>query len=164
MNCSNWTPTVLKTILADNNTRTVINHNPLPDISHEEFISLLGPVLAPENYMAANLNEPSTSTSPGSITQSPPVSVSGFTPLAHSPAPFDWIHFEGRSVKTTLSNISGLEGLARERHWRSHCVFSLDVGRKSRQGVEAVRGPSFCFTICTLIISNSLFLTQMSYS
>jgi hypothetical protein len=56
----------------------------------------------------------------------------------NSPAPFDWLHFEGRSVKTTLSNISGLDGLARERKWRSHCVFSVDVGRKGRQGVEAV--------------------------
>lgn len=50
----------------------------------------------------------------------------------------EWIHFEGRSVKTTLSNIVGLDGLARERKWRSHCVFSVDVGRKARQGIEAV--------------------------
>ena len=56
----------------------------------------------------------------------------------NSPAPFEWLHFEGRSVKTTLSNITGLDGLARERKWRSHCVFSLDVGRKGRQGIEAV--------------------------
>lgn len=55
-----------------------------------------------------------------------------------SPAPFDWIHFEGRSVKTTLSNMMGLEGLARERKWRSHCVFSVDIGRRAKQGVEAV--------------------------
>lgn len=54
-----------------------------------------------------------------------------------SPAPFEWLHFEGRSVKTTLSNISGIDGLARERRWRNHCVFSLDVC-KVRQGVEAV--------------------------
>ena len=55
-----------------------------------------------------------------------------------SPAPFDWLHFEGRSVKTTLSNLTGIDGLARDRNWRGHCVFSLDVSRKSRQGVEAV--------------------------
>lgn len=42
-------------------------------------------------------------------------------------------------MKTTLSNIMGLDGLARERKWRSHCVFSIDVGRRARQGVEAVR-------------------------
>lgn len=41
-------------------------------------------------------------------------------------------------MKTTLSNITGLDGLARERKWRSYCVFSVDVGRKGRQGVEAV--------------------------
>jgi hypothetical protein len=56
----------------------------------------------------------------------------------NSPAPFDWLHFEGRTVKTTLNNITGLDGLARERKWRSHCVFSIDIGRKGRQGVEAV--------------------------
>jgi hypothetical protein len=56
----------------------------------------------------------------------------------NSPAPFDWLHFEGRSVKTTMSNMTGLDGLARERKWRSHCVFSIDVGRKGKQGVEAV--------------------------
>lgn len=55
-----------------------------------------------------------------------------------TPAPFDWVHFEGRSVKTTLSNIIGLESLAQERKWRNHCVFSVDVGRRSRQGIEAV--------------------------
>ena len=49
------------------------------------------------------------------------------------------MHFEGRSVKTTLSNIVGLDGLARERRWRSQCVFSVDVGRRARQGIEAVR-------------------------
>lgn len=41
-------------------------------------------------------------------------------------------------MKTTLSNIVGLDGLARERKWRSHCVFSVDVGRRARQGIEAV--------------------------
>jgi hypothetical protein len=56
----------------------------------------------------------------------------------NSPAPFDWLHFEGRSVKTTLNNIMGIDGLAKERKWRNHCVFSVDIGRKGRQGVEAV--------------------------
>lgn len=64
----------------------------------------------------------------------------------NSPAPFDWLHFEGRSVKTTLSNITGIDGLARERKWRSHCVFSVDVGRKARQGVEAVCPHNFLVT------------------
>ncbi|KAF8478882.1 hypothetical protein F5888DRAFT_1789749, partial [Russula emetica] len=27
-----------------------VNHNPLPDIPHEEFDSLLGPLLVPEHY------------------------------------------------------------------------------------------------------------------
>ncbi|KAF9267743.1 hypothetical protein L218DRAFT_954940 [Marasmius fiardii PR-910] len=143
---------------SDDDTRTVINHNPLPDITHDEFIALLGPLLAPENYPhpLVPLPSPTTSYSPtlptptrpsssssGSTSTSRPstsMNVPPFTPgyNRNSPAPFDWLHFEGRSVKTTLSNITGVDSLARERHWRSHCVFSIDVGRKGRQGVEAL--------------------------
>jgi len=133
----------------------VVNHNPLPDITHEDFVSLLGPLLAPENYPQPTSTPTPTSTTPNYASSSslappssstPRTSQSGprpqITPILHnpnSPAPFDWLHFEGRSVKTTLSNITGLDGLARERKWRSHCVFSVDVGRRGRQGVEAVR-------------------------
>jgi hypothetical protein len=47
--------------------------------------------------------------------------------------PFDWVHFEGRGVQTTLANITGLDGLAR-------CVFTLGM---TRDGVEPVyRYPS----------------------
>jgi hypothetical protein len=156
----------------------VINHNPLPDITHEDFVSLLGPVLAPENYpenyvqlqqqqfhqQTPHLTRPlsplplngrptsgsrtnlvprpgTAGTASGLGATSPRLSQSnGRPPLTNtnSPAPFDWLHFEGRSVKATLNNIVGLDGLARERKWRSYCVFSLDVGRKTRQGVEAV--------------------------
>ena len=130
----------------ETDARTVINHNPLPDITHEEFVGLLGPLLAPENYQYPS---PSASPTTTSIPQPPAPSTSPranhsvpnsshIRPNLNSPAPFDWIHVEGRSVKTTLSNILGLDGLARERKWRSHCVFSVDVGRKGRQGVEAV--------------------------
>ncbi|KAG7089592.1 hypothetical protein E1B28_011259 [Marasmius oreades] len=130
---------------SENDTRTVINHNPLPDITHDEFISLLGPLLAPENYPSVPPPSPSptvpnTPLSTSISTPRPSFNVAPFTPgyIRSSPAPFDWLHFEGRSVKTTLSNITGLNGLARERRWRSHCVFSVDVGRKGRQGVEAL--------------------------
>jgi hypothetical protein len=126
-----------------------VNHNPLPDITHDDFVSLLGPLLAPENY-ASTLSPPGASptaayhSSTASLpANSPRPSQSTSRPVPflfnpNSPAPFDWLHFEGRSVKTTLSNITGLDGLARERKWRSHCVFSVDVGRKGRQGIEAV--------------------------
>ncbi|RDX50715.1 hypothetical protein OH76DRAFT_1511689 [Lentinus brumalis] len=133
----------------DTDSRTVINNNPLPDITHEEFISLTGPLLVPENY--AYLSPPLPSTPPAG-TQPPAVNAPGqprpstsnqaaappARVLVSSPAPIDWVHFEGRSVKTTLSNIMGLDGLARERKWRNHCVFSVDVGRRARQGVEAL--------------------------
>jgi hypothetical protein len=122
-------------IIDDTDTRTVINNNPLPDITHEEFVSLLGPILAPENYAYLGTHQPASSPAETNTSvERPSLSV----PQAGSPAPFDWIHFEGRSVKTTLSNIIGLDGLAREKKWRSHCVFSVDVGRRARQGIEAV--------------------------
>ncbi|KAJ2914067.1 hypothetical protein MD484_g6336, partial [Candolleomyces efflorescens] len=151
--CKIWNdagiPTAWILHAADNNSRTVINHNPLPDITHEDFVSLLGPLLAPENYpqlpgpqtLAPSI--PPQGSTPTLPTSTPRPSQSGPRPVPflfnpNSPAPFDWLHFEGRSVKTTLSNITGVDGLARERKWRSHCVFSLDVGRKGRQGVEAL--------------------------
>lgn len=31
-------------------TRAVINHNPLPELAHEDFVALLGPILVPEHY------------------------------------------------------------------------------------------------------------------
>ncbi|KAI0698028.1 hypothetical protein BC835DRAFT_1336532 [Cytidiella melzeri] len=125
----------------DTDTRTVINNNPLPDITHEEFIVLLGPILAPENYAYLGMGQgppPPSSTVPPGVSQGVPRPSLSVPVLNNSPAPLDWIHFEGRSVKTTLSNIVGLDGLARERKWRSHCVFSVDVGRRARQGIEAL--------------------------
>jgi hypothetical protein len=122
----------------DTNNQSVINHNPLPDIPHEEFVSLMGPLLVPEHYP-----------SPESPLASPPLSPPPLSP--NIGAPFEWIHFEGRSVKTTLSNIKGLDGLARERRWRSQCVFSVDVGRRARQGIEAVRA-----LLIPIALSNSL--------
>ncbi|KAF8638279.1 hypothetical protein AX17_002300 [Amanita inopinata Kibby_2008] len=130
----------------DGNTRAVINHNPLPDITHEEFVTILGPLLAPENYAQLSPNQSPTilpnhsSSSLYSTTRTPHSGShpTSFSSNPSSPAPFDWLHFEGRSVKTTLYNITGIDGLARERKWRNHCVFSVDVGRKGRQGVEAL--------------------------
>ena len=87
---------------------------------------MLGPLLIPENYahLVPSPNSPSV-TNPS-------------LPPNNTNAPFEWLHFEGRSVKTTLNNMVGIDGLARERKWRNRCVFSLDVGRKARQGVQAV--------------------------
>lgn len=123
----------------------MINNNPLPDITHEEFVSLLGPILVPENYAYLNSvphSPPANASSPGAVGSPPLPRASLSAPPARtpnsSPAPLEWIHFEGRSVKTTLNNIVGLDGLARERKWRSYCVFSVDVGRRARQGIEAV--------------------------
>ncbi|KAG1794752.1 hypothetical protein EV424DRAFT_1547821 [Suillus variegatus] len=146
----------------DTGERTVINHNPLPEVSHEDFIALLGPVLAPENYVGIShpqLPQPPSpaavfpnafvSTPPprNSLSSRPATAPAGSTAphmaivptqSSLSPAPFDWMHFEGRSIKTTLSNILGVDGLARERKWRAHCVLSVDLGRRAREGVEAL--------------------------
>jgi len=149
----------------DSGSQTIINHNPLPDITHEEFVSLLGPLLAPENFPTTP--PPDTST-PSAISPVSPrrrsLSASASdSPHYQSPAPFDWLHFEGRSVKTTLNNMAGIDGLARERKWRAHCVFSVDVGRRARQGVEAVRlALSVSRSPDSQFVSSSL--TQMSSS
>lgn len=116
----------LTVVLVDTDEQTLINHNPLPDITHEEFVTMLGPLLIPENY--SHLVPPPNS---------PPAVNSSSSPN-NTNAPFEWLHFEGRSVKTTLNNMIGIDGLARERKWRNRCVFSVDVGRKARQGVQAV--------------------------
>lgn len=163
--------------------RTVINHNPLPDVSHEDFIALLGPVLAPENYVGYTSNQlqpptgivreqqssspvpifpntlapsaprPSTSTRPNtSSSHSTPVSPHAFrvpSQTPHSPAPFDWLHVEGRSIRTTAANILGVDGLARERKWRSHCVISVDLGRRARDGAEVLIPHADVIFLCT---------------
>ncbi|KAG1722575.1 hypothetical protein EDB19DRAFT_1859344 [Suillus lakei] len=134
----------------DTGEKTVINHNPLPEVSHEDFIALLGPVLAPENYVRiAHPQPPQPPPNPPSPSSHLPKCISPAGSAAPhmtivptqsplSPAPFDWLHFEGRSIKTTLSNILGVDGLARERKWRAHCVISVDLGRRAREGVEAL--------------------------
>ncbi|KAI6024848.1 hypothetical protein BKA83DRAFT_4253068 [Pisolithus microcarpus] len=163
--------------------RTVINHNPLPDVSHEDFIALLGPVLAPENYVGYTSNQlqpptgivreqqssspvpifpntlapsaprPSTSTRPNSSSShSTPVSPHAFrvpSQTPHSPAPFDWLHVEGRSIRTTAANVLGVDGLARERKWRSHCVISVDLGRRARDGAEVLVPHADVIFLCT---------------
>jgi hypothetical protein len=96
------------------------------DLTHEEFVSLLGPILIPENF------PPSVSINSSSTPQ---------TPTADA-APFEWLHLECRSFKTTLSNLQGLGGLARDRGWRRKVTFSLDVSGSATSekqiGVQAL--------------------------
>ncbi|KAG8212980.1 hypothetical protein J3R82DRAFT_11363 [Butyriboletus roseoflavus] len=178
--CKIWpslgVPTAWVVHARDTDTRTVINHNPLPEVSHDDFIALLGPVLAPENYVGLNApqpalvpppaprdyqpppspvsmfpnalvpsaprpsisSRPNTAPSTTNATPPPPRSYGIPSPNPHSPAPFDWIHFEGRSARTTIANLVGIDGLARERKWRPHCVISVDLGRRAREGVEVL--------------------------
>ncbi|KDN47682.1 hypothetical protein RSAG8_03472, partial [Rhizoctonia solani AG-8 WAC10335] len=98
---------------ATDGTKSVVNHNPIPDILHDEFVRLVAPLF------------------------SPPTPASGVEPDL-SQAPFEWLHFEGRTVQTTLSNLTGLDGLAQERGWRNKVVFSVEISRPGRQGQEAL--------------------------
>ncbi|KAJ1303887.1 hypothetical protein OPQ81_008299 [Rhizoctonia solani] len=98
---------------ATDGTKSVVNHNPIPDILHDEFVRLVAPLL------------------------SPPTPASGVEPDLSQP-PFEWLHFEGRTVQTTLSNLTGLDGLAQERGWRNKVVFSVEISRPGRQGQEAL--------------------------
>ncbi|KIJ62898.1 hypothetical protein HYDPIDRAFT_135366 [Hydnomerulius pinastri MD-312] len=185
----------------DTGERTVINHNPLPEVSHDDFIALLGPVLAPENYVGLNLPQPSPngtgisrehqSSSPAPVfpnalapaaprpsvssrpntssstgTTAPPAPHTFMVPSqsSHSPAPFDWLHFEGRSVRTTLANVMGVDGLARERKWRSHCVISVDLGRRAREGAETLIPHADVIFLCTTTFPSLSSATQPGYS
>ncbi|KAG8985146.1 hypothetical protein FRB90_004911 [Tulasnella sp. 427] len=106
-------------------SRTIINYNPIPDLTHEEFIRTLSPLLYPVLTPSASPTSPSY----------------GGEDAIHIPSnepPFDWLHFEGRTAQTTLSNMTGLDGLARDRGWRSRMVFSLDCMRAGRPGQEAL--------------------------
>ncbi|KAG9097416.1 hypothetical protein FRC06_007580 [Ceratobasidium sp. 370] len=100
-------------ICAADGSKSVVNHNPIPDVLHDEFVRLVSPLLTPP-------------TPPG-----------GPEPDL-SQAPFEWLHFEGRTVQTTLSNLTGLDGLALERGWRNKVVFSVEISRPGRQGQEAL--------------------------
>ena len=111
---------LLQAILVASLSPIIIHFQTSP---HEVFVSLLGPLLVPEHY-------PSTE-------MSSPLSPHLLSPV--SSAPFELIYFEGRAVKTTLSNIQGVDSLASDQRWSSQCVFSIDVGRHVKQGVEAVR-------------------------
>lgn len=131
-------------------------------MTHDEFVSRLGPILAPENYENIPSSPPPHVSSSPSSPPAPPLhphlhtrtrSTSGHphhlhtTSPNHTPTPytytlpgpgmppFDWMHFEARAVPATLSNMTGIDGLARERGWRSRCIFSLSI---SRAGVETV--------------------------
>lgn len=111
------------TLLASTNSQTVINHNPIVDITHDEYFRILGPLL----YSTLSPN------SPGSETPRPRSPRNG----APSP-PVEWFHFEGRAPQTTGENLQGLDAWHREREWRSRIVLSVELGRPPRPGQENV--------------------------
>lgn len=125
-------------------TRTVVHHNSIPDITHVEFVELLGPLLIPENY--SNLPVPTRPQSPPSPRpsissqkrDSPPAPIPELPSRSAGSAPFDVVFFEARSVPQTRSNMHALDGLARERGWRDKVSFCLEISRKDRQGVEVL--------------------------
>lgn len=164
----------------DPTTRAVINHNPLPELTHEDFVSLLGPILVPEHYNGLQSHHWHSHPSlphfppthavygpgpglpppipplpehqqiqnqlPSPPLMSPPPPLPPNTPgLPHNP-PFTFLHFTGRhkdADKVTLSNVTGVDSLARDRFWRDKSTFALDctapVGdSESRRAREAV--------------------------
>lgn len=99
-------------------SQTVINHNPIPDVTHEEYFRILGPLLY------STLNNGSETPRYGQLPPSPPV---------------DWFHFEGRNPHATAENLQGLDSWLREREWRHRVVLSVELGRPGRPGQENVR-------------------------
>lgn len=158
----------------DSPSRTVINHNPLPELTHEDFITILGPILVPEHYHGILTHQWHPHPS---LPQPPPVHAvygpgPGLPPIKTPPpnaqvtnyfpappsnvqqplppntpglptnAPFTIFHLTGRSPVAdaiSLMNLTGVDGLARDRQWRDKATFSLDctapVG--SEDGKEA---------------------------
>ncbi|KAG8853196.1 hypothetical protein FRB91_005288 [Serendipita sp. 411] len=140
--------------------RTIINHNPLPELTHEDFISILGPILVPEHYQGLMSHQwhphpflPQTPavhavygpgpgippvTTPGVTHQMPSHAPSSLninqpltptTPGLPSNAPFTIFHITGRSQSAdaiSLLNLTGVDGLARDRLWRDKATFTLD--------------------------------------
>jgi ketohexokinase len=98
----------------------VINHNPIPDITHDEFFRILGPLL----YSTL----PNGSETP-KYGQSPPG------------PPIDWLHFEGRSPHITSENLQGLDSWLRERDWRQRVVLSVELTKVGTQEIEGVSIP-----------------------
>lgn len=98
-------------------TQTVINHNPIPDVAHDEFFRIVGPLLYSTLTNGAETPK---------YNQPPP-----------SPA-IDWFHFEGRNPHATAENLQGLDGWLREREWRHRVVLSVEIGRPGRLGQEMV--------------------------
>jgi hypothetical protein len=159
----------------DSPCRTIINHNPLPELSHEDFIAILGPILVPEHYQGLLSHHwhphpslpqtppvhavygpgpglPPIMTSPLNNTFSPiPIPTSQqplppSTPGLPSNAPFSIFHLTGRSQAAdviTLMNLTGVDGLARDRTWRDKSAFSLDctapvVGEDARAARQKI--------------------------
>ncbi|KAH7104178.1 hypothetical protein BKA62DRAFT_496988 [Auriculariales sp. MPI-PUGE-AT-0066] len=113
-------------------TTTVVHHNSLPNISHIEFVELLGPLLVPENYPSS---PPASLPSPGIPRPSTSSDRAAAPPRR---APFDIVLFEGRDPTQTLQNLTALDALAYDRGWRNRCAFCLDLSRKDRAGMDAL--------------------------
>lgn len=105
-------------------TQTVINHNPIPDVTHEEFFRILGPLLYSTSGNGSETPK---------YNQPPPA------------PPVDWFHFEGRSANITAENLQGLDGWLREREWRHRVVLSVELGRPGRLGQESVSSHDFSY-------------------
>lgn len=130
----------------------------MPELTHEDFVTILGPILVPEHYHGIATHHwhphpnvpqlppvhavfgpgpglPPLTTQPAYATPSPqngslPTSpLPPSTPGLPSNAPFTVFHLTGRSPSAdaiTLMNLTGVDGLARDRSWRDKSTFSLD--------------------------------------
>ncbi|KAF8321361.1 hypothetical protein DL93DRAFT_2163634 [Clavulina sp. PMI_390] len=96
-------------------SQTVINHNPIPDVTHDEYFRILGPLLY------STINGGADTPKYGQLPPAPPV---------------DWFHFEGRSPHITGDNLTGLDSWLKERGWRDRVVLSVEVGRPERPGQD----------------------------
>ena len=90
---------------AQPSSTTVVHHNSLPNISHIEFVELLGPLLVPENYPASSSSSPPHQYASPAVPMPRPSTSSDRTvgpPAVVRRSPFDVIVFEGRDPAQTL--------------------------------------------------------------
>ncbi|KZP00971.1 hypothetical protein CALVIDRAFT_533296 [Calocera viscosa TUFC12733] len=107
-------------------SRTVIHHNPLPDIAHSEFVRLF------KHHFILD-STPSIS-STRSVDRQP--SSPGFPRRV---PPFDWVHFEGRATPSMLSNLRWVCDVSREQGYRDKVVVSLGLERPVQDMEELIR-------------------------
>ncbi|KAG0053339.1 hypothetical protein BGZ83_001304 [Gryganskiella cystojenkinii] len=94
---------------AESNSRTIISHSTLPDLTLEDFIKKFDMAFVKNNSDIVSNNKP----------------------------PFTWIHFEGRGVETG-GMIDYVEKVYIRHGWRQKLTISVEFEKGDRPGIQAL--------------------------